>query len=250
MHLWFSFFFISIISIQTYIEFHTISCLLHIPNMKENSTLTVHILSSFFSLSFSYPLANPIQISVILKISYAIPRLALYPSHLLTSSLHPSHHLSNPASPRLLPPPHTHTAFNYFYFYFSQFLFAYYNYVGLLAKRLYWLHLGLNRYYTLISAINNSRRREIYLVLAHGGIVYTYKQIWLNFLLWFTKNLSFYSQELQLPFMKLAATELVSGVSGESEQKMRNLFEKARVSFPSSIHFGLKMNLVLGCCLT
>lgn len=41
--------------------------------------------------------------------------------------------------------------------------------------------------------------------------------------------------ELQLPFMKLAATELVSGVSGESEQKMRNLFEKARSKAPCVI---------------
>ncbi|XP_078256075.1 LOW QUALITY PROTEIN: nuclear valosin-containing protein-like [Rhinoraja longicauda] len=33
--------------------------------------------------------------------------------------------------------------------------------------------------------------------------------------------------ELQLPLLKVAATELVSGVSGESEQKLRGLFEEA-----------------------
>lgn len=32
--------------------------------------------------------------------------------------------------------------------------------------------------------------------------------------------------------MKVAATEIVSGVSGESEQKLRELFEKAVVSLP------------------
>ena len=37
-------------------------------------------------------------------------------------------------------------------------------------------------------------------------------------------------QELQLPFIKLAATEVVSGVSGESEEKLRNIFNSATVS--------------------
>ena len=36
-------------------------------------------------------------------------------------------------------------------------------------------------------------------------------------------------QELQLPFIKLAATEVVSGVSGESEETIRNLFQQAKV---------------------
>ena len=35
--------------------------------------------------------------------------------------------------------------------------------------------------------------------------------------------------ELALPFYKLAATELVSGVSGESEERVRKLFSKAAV---------------------
>jgi len=34
---------------------------------------------------------------------------------------------------------------------------------------------------------------------------------------------------LDLPLLKLAATEIVSGVSGESEEKLRDLFEKAAV---------------------
>uniref|UniRef100_A0A4W3JTY6 ATPase AAA-type core domain-containing protein n=1 Tax=Callorhinchus milii TaxID=7868 RepID=A0A4W3JTY6_CALMI len=36
--------------------------------------------------------------------------------------------------------------------------------------------------------------------------------------------------ELEMPQLKVAATEVVSGVSGESEQKLRELFEQAVVS--------------------
>ena len=35
---------------------------------------------------------------------------------------------------------------------------------------------------------------------------------------------------MSLPFLKIAATEIVSGVSGESEEKIRDLFEQAMVS--------------------
>ncbi|XP_077196592.1 nuclear valosin-containing protein-like isoform X1 [Paroedura picta] len=38
--------------------------------------------------------------------------------------------------------------------------------------------------------------------------------------------------ELELPILKVAATEMVSGVSGESEQKLRELFEQAVTSAP------------------
>ncbi|NXK86790.1 NVL protein, partial [Formicarius rufipectus] len=38
--------------------------------------------------------------------------------------------------------------------------------------------------------------------------------------------------ELKLPMLKVAATEIVSGVSGESEQKLRELFEQAVSSAP------------------
>ncbi|XP_074020911.1 nuclear valosin-containing protein-like isoform X2 [Numenius arquata] len=38
--------------------------------------------------------------------------------------------------------------------------------------------------------------------------------------------------ELELPMLKVAATEMVSGVSGESEQKLRELFEQAVTSAP------------------
>lgn len=37
-------------------------------------------------------------------------------------------------------------------------------------------------------------------------------------------------QELQIPMLKVSAPELVSGVSGESEQKLRELFDLAVVS--------------------
>ena len=37
-------------------------------------------------------------------------------------------------------------------------------------------------------------------------------------------------QELELPFIKMAATEIVSGVSGESEEKIRDVFDQAMVS--------------------
>lgn len=45
-----------------------------------------------------------------------------------------------------------------------------------------------------------------------------------------TKGFDFVSQELQLPMLKVSAPELVSGVSGESEQKLRELFDLAVVS--------------------
>ncbi|XP_035670656.1 nuclear valosin-containing protein-like [Branchiostoma floridae] len=38
--------------------------------------------------------------------------------------------------------------------------------------------------------------------------------------------------ELELPLLKIAATEIVSGVSGESEEKVRDLFEKAVACAP------------------
>lgn len=38
--------------------------------------------------------------------------------------------------------------------------------------------------------------------------------------------------ELSLPFLKIAATEIVSGVSGESEEKIRDLFEQAVIAAP------------------
>lgn len=42
-------------------------------------------------------------------------------------------------------------------------------------------------------------------------------------------------QELELPMLKVAATEMVSGVSGESEQKLRELFDQAVVRHPLEI---------------
>ena len=39
----------------------------------------------------------------------------------------------------------------------------------------------------------------------------------------------FCKQELDLPFLKIAATEIVSGVSGESEEKVREMFDQAVV---------------------
>ena len=37
-------------------------------------------------------------------------------------------------------------------------------------------------------------------------------------------------KELEVAFIKMAATEIVSGVSGESEEKLRDVFDKAVVS--------------------
>ena len=44
------------------------------------------------------------------------------------------------------------------------------------------------------------------------------------------------SQELELPMLKVSAPELVSGVSGESEQKLRELFDQAVVSVFFYLH--------------
>ena len=41
-------------------------------------------------------------------------------------------------------------------------------------------------------------------------------------------SLSF-CQVLQWPMLQLAVTEVVSGVSGETEEKIRNLFQRAKV---------------------
>lgn len=41
--------------------------------------------------------------------------------------------------------------------------------------------------------------------------------------------------ELEVPFFKVAATEMVSGMSGESEEKVRSLFEEAKAAAPSII---------------
>jgi hypothetical protein len=45
------------------------------------------------------------------------------------------------------------------------------------------------------------------------------------------------AQELDLPILKVAAPEIVSGVSGESEQKLRDLFEQAVVSQLMTLKF-------------
>ena len=39
------------------------------------------------------------------------------------------------------------------------------------------------------------------------------------------------TQELGLPLLKVAATELVGGMSGESEERIRSLFDQAPVSY-------------------
>ena len=43
-------------------------------------------------------------------------------------------------------------------------------------------------------------------------------------------KINLYLQELGISFIKIAATEVVSGVSGDSEEKIRDLFDKAAVS--------------------
>ena len=59
---------------------------------------------------------------------------------------------------------------------------------------------------------------------------------------------------MSLPFLKIAATEIVSGVSGESEEKIRDLFEQAMVSdtqtcIPTTRSCPLYLYLVLMMCL-
>lgn len=44
---------------------------------------------------------------------------------------------------------------------------------------------------------------------------------------------NFFTQELKLPFVKVASTEVVSGISGETEQTIRSLFNEAVVAAPS-----------------
>ena len=42
-------------------------------------------------------------------------------------------------------------------------------------------------------------------------------------------DMSTFYKELKLPLIQLAATEIVSGVSGESEEKVREIFQEAMV---------------------
>lgn len=42
----------------------------------------------------------------------------------------------------------------------------------------------------------------------------------------------FIKQELNVPLIKVAAPELVTGISGESEERIRELFERALNSAP------------------
>lgn len=41
---------------------------------------------------------------------------------------------------------------------------------------------------------------------------------------------AYITQELGWPLLKLAATEIVSGVSGETEDKLRRVFQRAKVN--------------------
>ena len=43
--------------------------------------------------------------------------------------------------------------------------------------------------------------------------------------------------ELQLPFFKVSAPEIVSGMSGQSEAKLRNIFDQARKAAPAILFF-------------
>lgn len=45
-------------------------------------------------------------------------------------------------------------------------------------------------------------------------------------------NIISMSQELELPYIEVAATELVCGISGESESKIRDLFDEAIKNAP------------------
>ena len=45
-------------------------------------------------------------------------------------------------------------------------------------------------------------------------------------------------QELELPILHVASTELVSGVSGDSEERIRELFVQARRAAPCVLFIG------------
>ena len=49
--------------------------------------------------------------------------------------------------------------------------------------------------------------------------------------------------ERKIPMLSVAATELVSGVSGDTESKIRELFETARASAPCILFIDGKDNL-------
>ena len=49
--------------------------------------------------------------------------------------------------------------------------------------------------------------------------------------------------ERKIPMLSVAATELVSGVSGDTESKIRELFETARVSAPCILFIDGKLTL-------
>ncbi len=56
-------------------------------------------------------------------------------------------------------------------------------------------------------------------------------------LLWFSRWFEINDEqlclgELNLPILKLAATEIVSGISGESESRLRDLFDQAMAAAP------------------
>ena len=58
----------------------------------------------------------------------------------------------------------------------------------------------------------------------------------MHFLKWsLDPFISFPLQELKVPFYKIAATEVVSGISGDSEQRIRQLFSEATAMAPSII---------------
>jgi len=46
------------------------------------------------------------------------------------------------------------------------------------------------------------------------------------------------SQDLGLPFLKISAPEIVSGMSGESEQRVRDLFNEAKVRRCACVRHG------------
>ena len=47
----------------------------------------------------------------------------------------------------------------------------------------------------------------------------------------------FVLQQLQVPLIRVSAPELVAGISGESEERIRELFEKAKQCLPCVVFF-------------
>ena len=95
----------------------------------------------------------------------------------------------------------------------------------------------------------------LHFVIHHFFLSLIDRTVFCNFFfLPFSGNCKLSLQEMSLPFLKIAATEIVSGVSGESEEKIRDLFDQAMVSdsqtcIPTTWSCPLYLYLIIMMCL-